>query len=183
MALSLSRKPSKRRVERRVPIALEPVLHLPLQLADHDHDLVGLRHFVANLHGERELLGQIGDRYAVDARVLLHFELLREGLAVGDEAHLVGARDSQRTLRAAAPGDHAVEGLRVGIVHVPGEAVESRFIGRRRQLRRGRLGRRPHRPLPRAILRQAGSRRQTRPRRRHPPHPRGLHGRLRPVCR
>ena len=89
---------------------------------------MALGQIVADFQGQGELLGQIGDGDAVEARVFLDDQLLGVGLAVGGEADLVGAGDGHRALRVAAPQHHAFEGLRRRVAHIPGETVESGAI-------------------------------------------------------
>ena len=71
-----------------VLILLQPVVHLLFQFAHQNHDFVRVGHPVADLHGERELLREIGDGDVVEAGILFDLELVGERLAVGRETRL-----------------------------------------------------------------------------------------------
>src|SRR5215472_14749 len=111
-----------------------PIGDLLFEVTDGDHDLVGFAGAIADLHGELELLGEVGDGDGVDARVLLDVHALGESLAVDGEAHGVGAGNSHRTAASAAPEDHALEALRSWVAEIPGVVVDACFAwhGRRR---------------------------------------------------
>src|SRR5579859_7572535 len=108
-----------------------PVGELAPQLADGVDGLLGLGEAVADLDQEGELLAQLLIRRR-NARVFADVELAGEALIAHAQLRRVAPRRGGGAGHVVLGRDVALDLDRVGIAHVPDEAVRSRLLGQAR---------------------------------------------------
>src|SRR5262249_57602837 len=112
--------------------ALQQILNLLAHVANLNDRVVRLAQLVANLQPQLELL-RIVRRRGRQTRIGFDLEVLRQGLAVDRELHLISSGRRFWTTRFARPQNHSRKTHRIRISRVPNETIQPNFGRHRRR--------------------------------------------------